>query len=311
VHANDRSAATLSPVPTRALLQKVPRHRHLRLRTALYALERRGLNAQAGEQPPSASSSSSSFDFALRRPAAKLLMQSAPHRLRAHHFLSGYGAEFGGAGLRLFNPSYEASLLVDAFESIPRYVVPYMHSLRVSVNGSAVPSDSAFERLLLTPSPGGRASASAPDSLELRVRVRPRTAVEIHYQFEKAFLDWTAFPPDANLGYELGPFSLSACVLANESELAGAGELGDRCAGERHLLHTEMLSIGMATPDFSMPYNVICLSGTVFALFFGSIFNGVMRRLRHIREGKPDVSEKPIARLIRFVLSKFEKKKAA
>jgi len=42
-------------------------------------------------------------------------------------------------------------------------------------------------------------------------------------------------------------------------------------------------------PDFSMPYNVITLTCTVLALFFGSIFNLVTRTLRPL---KPDVDAK-------------------
>lgn len=36
-------------------------------------------------------------------------------------------------------------------------------------------------------------------------------------------------------------------------------------------MHTEALIVGLPTPDFSMPYNVICLACTVVALAFGPI----------------------------------------
>lgn len=42
-------------------------------------------------------------------------------------------------------------------------------------------------------------------------------------------------------------------------------------SGER--FYTESLLIRLPTPDFSMPYNVITLTCTVLALFFGSAFN--------------------------------------
>lgn len=38
-------------------------------------------------------------------------------------------------------------------------------------------------------------------------------------------------------------------------------------------IHTETLVMAMATPDFSMPYNVICLACTVVALAFGPLYN--------------------------------------
>ena len=43
-------------------------------------------------------------------------------------------------------------------------------------------------------------------------------------------------------------------------------------------LHSESLVVSMATPDFSMPYNVICLACTVVALAFGPLFNLTTKR---------------------------------
>lgn len=49
-------------------------------------------------------------------------------------------------------------------------------------------------------------------------------------------------------------------------------------AGYLVRLHTESLVVAMATPDFSMPYNVICLVCTVVALAFGPLFNLTTKR---------------------------------
>lgn len=43
-------------------------------------------------------------------------------------------------------------------------------------------------------------------------------------------------------------------------------------------LHTETLLLTLPTPDFSMPYNVICLACTVLAIAFGSMHNLTTRR---------------------------------
>lgn len=43
-------------------------------------------------------------------------------------------------------------------------------------------------------------------------------------------------------------------------------------------IHTEALVLAMATPDFSMPYNVICLACTVVALAFGPLYNLTTKR---------------------------------
>jgi phosphatidylinositol glycan class T len=42
-------------------------------------------------------------------------------------------------------------------------------------------------------------------------------------------------------------------------------------------IHTRTLPLGLATLDFSMPYNVIIMSCTPIALMFGSVFNMLTR----------------------------------
>lgn len=44
-------------------------------------------------------------------------------------------------------------------------------------------------------------------------------------------------------------------------------------------LRTETLLISLPTPDFSMPYNVICLACTAVALAFGPLHNISTKRL--------------------------------
>lgn len=51
-------------------------------------------------------------------------------------------------------------------------------------------------------------------------------------------------------------------------------------------LRTESILISLPTPDFSMPYNVICLACTAVALAFGPLHNITTKRLvlKHITE---------------------------
>ena len=43
-------------------------------------------------------------------------------------------------------------------------------------------------------------------------------------------------------------------------------------------IFTSNLLLTLPTPDFSMPYNVITLTSTILALFFGSVFNFLTKR---------------------------------
>ena len=44
-----------------------------------------------------------------------------------------------------------------------------------------------------------------------------------------------------------------------------------------HQVYSEGLLVQMATPDISMPYNVICLTCTVLAVFVGALLNSLTK----------------------------------
>jgi len=82
----------------------------------------------------------------------------------------------------------------------------------------------------------------------------------------KAFLRYTEHPPDAQRGWDLPP----GVFVPIGREREGSGEL------ER--IYTPILLVDLATPDFSMPYNVIIMSSTLITFIFGSVFNLLTRK---------------------------------
>merc|ERR1711879_1088359 len=50
-------------------------------------------------------------------------------------------------------------------------------------------------------------------------------------------------------------------------------------------LYTEGLLVLLPTPDFSMPYNVITLTCTMFAIVFTTTINVLTRRFSYLTEG--------------------------
>ena len=52
----------------------------------------------------------------------------------------------------------------------------------------------------------------------------------------------------------------------------------DERAGRVRRVYTPVLLVDLATPDFSMPYNVIIMSCTLIALVFGGVFNLLTRK---------------------------------
>ena len=54
-------------------------------------------------------------------------------------------------------------------------------------------------------------------------------------------------------------------------------------------LRSEPLLVHLPTPDFSMPYNVICLTCTVIAIAFGSVHNLTTRQFTAVNSKKANL----------------------
>lgn len=101
------------------------------------------------------------------------------------------------------------------------------------------------------------------------VLVLPRNShVRLSTAFTKSFIAYTEHPPDAERGWDLPPAVISYRPVDSRGE----------SAPRETRIYTKNLLVDIPTPDFSMPYNVIIMSSTVIALFFGSIFNLLTRR---------------------------------
>ncbi|KAG1508849.1 hypothetical protein G6F45_012231 [Rhizopus arrhizus] len=101
-----------------------------------------------------------------------------------------------------------------------------------------------------------------PSTIECEMLLPPDSIVTMTMDFDKVFLKYTEHRPDANRGFDVG-----SAVLTTKDP-------------EQNLMriYTDTLLVVLPTPDFSMPYNVITLTCTVIALFFGSLFNLLIPR---------------------------------
>ncbi|GFR40103.1 hypothetical protein Agub_g655, partial [Astrephomene gubernaculifera] len=61
--------------------------------------------------------------------------------------------------------------------------------------------------------------------------------------------------------------------------------LGALSGGGVQEVYSPGLLVPLAAPDFSMPYNVMCLSSTLLAVYFGVVLNLLTRRPRETGEG--------------------------
>ncbi|KAL1548816.1 GPI transamidase component PIG-T [Salvia divinorum] len=93
---------------------------------------------------------------------------------------------------------------------------------------------------------------------------------------QQGFLHIDEYPPDANQG-----FDIPSAVIHFAGFVANMSFHDDSLKQEEVpvVSYTEVLLVPLTTPDFSMPYNVITITCTVFALYFGSLLNALRRRV--------------------------------
>jgi phosphatidylinositol glycan class T len=174
-------------------------------------------------------------------------------------------------------------------ETLPWFLKPYIHTLEISRG--------TIEKMYYTPALDRKRGTH----LELVVKVPALTTVELNYDFEKAILRYTEYPPDANRGFDVAP-AVIRVLASNASSVAQSLE--------DEYLRTTSLLLPLPTPDFSMPYNVIILTSTVIALGFGSIFNMLVRRFVLLEEVPASPLKAKVAALKEKLAALLGKRKA-
>lgn len=204
-----------------------------------------------------------SFDLLLPRQEKTSSSSPAHPPLFASRQMTGYGQERGGMHATLRNPHPYPQTIV-YLENLPWFLKPYMHTLAIQ--------HGIIEKMYYNPA----LDRERGTHLELLITIPALSTAELNYDFEKAILRYTEYPPDANRGFDVAP-AVIRVLPSNSSGITNK-------AGDDEYLRTTSLLLPLPTPDFSMPYNVIILSSTVIALGFGSIFNMLVRKFVLLEE---------------------------
>ncbi|KAF2026604.1 GPI transamidase component GPI16 precursor [Setomelanomma holmii] len=178
--------------------------------------------------------------------------------LFAARTINGHGQERGSTQSVIRNPSTVQAIEIVYLESLPWFMKPYLHTLRAHLDTT---DESPITETYYRPAIDRKRGTH----LELRMIIPPSSTLTVTYDFEKAILRYTEYPPDANRGFDAAPAVIR--VLSPS--------IGD---SKGMYIRTTSLLLPLPTPDFSMPYNVIILTSTVMALGFGNIFNLLVRR---------------------------------
>ncbi|XP_030067958.1 GPI-anchor transamidase component PIGT [Microcaecilia unicolor] len=198
--------------------------------------------------------------------------------LYTERYISGYGLQKGELNTVVYNHHLYRAFPIIFMETVPWYLRLYVHTLVITTKGkenkpSYIHYQPAKDRL-------------QPHLLEMLIQLPANSATKITVQFERALLKWTEYPPDPNHGFYVSPSTVSALIPSVIGMKTDSME-------ERPLfttlfpssddssyfvrLYTEPLLVNLPTPDFSMPYNVICLTCTVVAVGYGSFYNLLTR----------------------------------
>ncbi|KAJ6188607.1 hypothetical protein N7519_003515 [Penicillium mononematosum] len=185
--------------------------------------------------------------------------------LHAERTIVGHGQERGGMRIIFGNPSNTSAVDFIYFESLPWFLRPYIHTLHATITGHdgvlrEVPASEIVKETYYRPA----IDRERGTQLELALSVPAASTVTLTYDFEKAILRYTEYPPDANRGFNVAPAVIRILDTAHDAPI---------------YIRSTSLLLQLPTPDFSMPYNVIILTSTVIALAFGTIFNILVRRI--------------------------------
>lgn len=230
-----------------------------------------------------------------------------PPPLYAKRYLLGVGQERGKIVTKITN-SHWAAVNVVLQENLPWYVPIYLHTLTIKVRNI----NQKIEPNAIKYIPGRL--RERPSHLEIAFKCPSRSTIDVSIDFDYVFLKWLEYPPDANHGHYIGSAILAAQlpIARNYTAIPIDGHLfadsfnASRSAGYLVNIRTESLLISLPTPDFSMPYNVICLACTVVALAFGPIHNLSTKKLMYGKKINGDNNEAPttilgkIKKLLKF-----------
>jgi len=226
--------------------------------------------------------------------------------LTVNRYLIGTGQERGGIRTNIRNAGH-SPLTVVFLDVVPWYLRLYLHTLSITSAGDEiVPISTHYV-------PG--VDRTRPYTLELVLILPPRSTVTVTIQFEHSILRWSEYPPDANHGFYVGSALLTARIPDNRNLSVALGQedstlsfalWGNPQPSGVVQLFTETLLVSLPTPDFSMPYNVICLACTVAALAFGPIHNITTKSLEVVQPGQEEKGL--LGKLIDKVKSVFSRK---
>ncbi|CAH8445976.1 unnamed protein product [Schistosoma margrebowiei] len=204
--------------------------------------------------------------------------------------ITGSGSVRGGVKAFLTSRA-NFNLKIVYFDLIPWYTQVFFSSLKIYGLDPKTQNKTLITPNWLAVKPS--LARKRMGSIELVITLPALNQLIITYEFRKVLQRWNEFPPDANHGFFL-PAATVSYVLNSEQidylnktkhtafhnlNLPNWASSYNQFFNTTHpapqdgfvRLHTPVSLVTMPTPDFSMPFNVLCLVCSVVAVVFGSV----------------------------------------
>ncbi|KAH9251057.1 hypothetical protein BASA81_011117 [Batrachochytrium salamandrivorans] len=191
----------------------------------------------------------------------------------------------------------ESRLPVLHWEFLPHFIQPRMKTLQVRANGALVPD---VRRVVEFVSNDGLGSPGF-----LIFSLVCERDLTITYEFDKLFLYYGQYPPNPNRGFDV-PSSITQFNTSTATAVK-VPAIWQRSHAGPVRVSSEALLVYLAHPDFSMPYNVITLSSTAFAMFLGMLVNISVRKRGDLWTRKP--APGLLVRLRTWLVDRFARRK--
>jgi phosphatidylinositol glycan class T len=143
-------------------------------------------------------------------------------------------------------------------------------------------------------------------SLHFTLTLPAHATLILTIPYSKLTIKYTEHRPDAERGVELPSGVLTLLDLEGEGDSPNSTDIQTRRSSRTHIYTTRLL-LDLPTPDFSMPYNVIIMSCTVMAVFFGMMQGALSRRWGYVDTAVEGGASTPLGKLRLVLLSKVER----
>jgi len=185
------------------------------------------------------------------------------------------------------NCNQEGAINVTVHDYYPNIVKPIFHSLRTflvrETEGSNINEQASSSQKIVTELDSYdmldkyiELSSDGSASLSITTTLPPKSSLYLQMDYNPRFLPFEQFPADPNRGFDVSPSYVTFTTPCLSSSTSLSFCMSN--TQQPFTLYSNALLIMPPVPDMSMPFNVISLCGTFFAIVIGTSINLIIRK---------------------------------